>query len=336
VLNAILEAATKGNLYPYGQLDLRAKLGARDDLGADNVLIGAGSTEIIDVLIRTFVAPGEEVLLSVPTFSMYEARTRTVGGIPVLVPLTEDHEHDVSKLIRAVTERTKLVFVCTPNNPTGLPVDEQDLRRILRLGLPTVIDEAYYEFGSEASLARLLGEFPNAIVIRTFSKAYGLAGLRLGYALGHSAVVQLLARVKVPWSVPSITIAAAIAALEDAPEFEARLREQKRERAMLVERLCRMPGVSALESEGNFVLIDVSRSGLTANRIVDGMLEQGVLIRSLATHHLGKTWVRVTVGTPEQNLQFLSAFERIVRRGRELDRALTPTPSFVAVRGDAE
>ncbi|HEY8943243.1 MAG TPA: aminotransferase class I/II-fold pyridoxal phosphate-dependent enzyme, partial [Polyangiaceae bacterium] len=175
VVNAILEAALRGNLYPGGADHLARKIADREGLAAGSVLLGSGSTELIDVVIRTFVAPGEEVLLSVPTFSMYEARTRIQGGIPVLVPMTEEHEHDLSAMLRAVTERTKVIFVCTPNNPTGGSVDVADLRRLLRLGLPTVIDEAYYEFAGHPSFVRLIEEFPNAIVLRTFSKAYGLA-----------------------------------------------------------------------------------------------------------------------------------------------------------------
>ena len=221
VLEAILDAATRGNLYPAGAAELREKLADREALDETNVVLGAGSTELIDLIIRTFVAAGEEVLLSVPTFSMYEARTRTVGGVPVLVPMTEEHEHDVAGLIRSVTERTKVVFLCTPNNPTGHATSETDLRRVLRLGLPTVIDEAYYELGSRDSVAHLLKEYPNAILLRTFSKAFGLAGLRLGYAFAHKVVIRLLNRVKVPWNIPSITVAAAMA----APRRRSRVRE---------------------------------------------------------------------------------------------------------------
>ncbi len=185
VINAIIEAATRGNFYPGGAPALKSKLALRDNQAEGSVILGAGSTELIDLVIRTFVGPGEEVLLSVPTFSMYEARTRTVGGIPVLVPMTADHDHDLSGLIRGVTERTKVIFLCTPNNPTGGRISESDLKRLLRLGLPTVIDEAYHEFSEGESFSRLLEEFPNAIVLRTFSKAFGLAGIRLGYGLAH-------------------------------------------------------------------------------------------------------------------------------------------------------
>jgi 1L-myo-inositol 1-phosphate cytidylyltransferase len=332
VVAAIMSAATRGNLYPSSGGELRGKLAQRDGFEQENCILGAGSTELIDLVIRTFVAPGEEVLLSVPTFSMYEARTRVVGGIPVLVPMSDEHAHDLSGLIRAVSERTKVIFLCTPNNPTGNPVQEAELRRILRLGLPTVIDEAYVEFGSARSLSHLIKDFPNAIVLRTFSKAFGLAGLRVGYALAHAAVIRLLARVKVPWNMPAITIAAAIAALDDAAEFEARMAELRETRDALILGISRIPGLVAIPSEGNFVLIDVSGTRLSAEELVDALLTDGILIRSLAVHHAAKSYVRVTVGTRRDNQRCIAALERAVAK-----RVRDARPSlFVAALGDAE
>ncbi|HYQ30056.1 MAG TPA: histidinol-phosphate transaminase, partial [Polyangiaceae bacterium] len=229
---------------------------------------------------------------------------------------------DLSGLIRGVTERTKVIFLCTPNNPTGGRISEADLKRLLRLGLPTVIDEAYHEFGEGASFSRLLEEFPNAIVLRTFSKAFGLAGIRLGYALAHPAVVRLLSRVKVPWNIPAITLAAASAALDDAAEFDARISELRVAREELVEKLARIDGLLPVPSEGNFVLIDVSATAQSADRLVEAMLKDGVLIRSLSVHHAKRSYVRVTVGTREQNGRCVAAFERVLggRARREAHR----------------
>jgi histidinol-phosphate aminotransferase len=337
VLAAIVEAATRGNFYPGGARELRHKLGAREGRDDASVLLGAGSTELIDVAIRTFVGPGEEVLLSVPTFSMYEARTRVVGGIPVLAPMTEDLEHDVPALIRAITERTKVIFLCTPNNPTGNRIAESDLRRILRLGLPTVIDEAYYELGSGRSLSHLLDEFANLILLRTFSKAWGLAGLRLGYALAHPAVIRLLHRVKVPWNLPSLTIAAASAALDEAEAFSARVAELKAARDELTTRIGRIRGVIAVPSEGNFVLVDMSPTGVGADDVVAAMLAEGVLIRSLSVHHATKRYVRITVGTAEQNERCAEALARVLQRlGRRAPRPATAPATYAVLNSDAE
>ncbi len=328
VMQAIIDAASRGNHYPGGGKALSDKISRREGLATGSVLFGAGSTELIDVVIRTFVGPGEEVLLSVPTFSMYEARTRVTGGIPVLVPMTDTHDHDLNGLIRAVNERTKVLFLCSPNNPTGNRMSQTDLRRMLRLGLPTVIDEAYFDFETDGSSTGLLAEFPNAIVLRTFSKAFGLAGMRLGYALAHPVVIRLLSRVKVPWNVPSLVLAAATAALDDQAEFEARREELSSGRQDLYNALSLVPGLAPVQGEGNFVLIDVSRTGHSAERLVEQLLEQGVLIRSLTVHHAARSYVRVTVGMREQNLRCVRAFERVLGRGvRREPMTLAAPPS---------
>ena len=318
VIEAIVAAARKGNLYPTGMTELRQKLGVREGLDGEHVMLGAGSTEVIDIIIRTFCGPGEEVLLSVPTFSMYEARTRTMGGIPVLVPMTPDADFDVSALISAVTERTKVIFLCSPNNPTGNPIQEAALRRILGLGLPTVIDEAYYELGeTPESLVYLLAEYPNAIVSRTFSKGFGLAGMRIGYAIAHPVVVKLLSRVKLPWNVSGLAIAAASAVLDDMEEQEGRLKQLRDGRAYLLRELAAMPGVTAMPSEANFVLVDVAACGTTSDAVLAGMLERGVFVRALTVHHAGRGMVRITVGTREQNERCIAVLQRVLGVGIE-------------------
>lgn len=315
VRDAIMAAAERANEYPVAPRTLSAKLGARDGVDPAGVVLGAGACELIDVAVRTFVAPGEEVLITVPTFSMYEARARVVGGVPVLVPLS-DGGLDVPAILRAITERTKVIFVCTPNNPTGHELEEGALRRILRLGIPTVVDEAYLDFASgasSASTARMLAEFPNAIVLRTLSKAFGLAGLRLGWALTHPAVARLLMRAQVPWTVSAITLAAADAALDDTAEQTARIAALRQGRAWLEREIATIAGVTVVRGEANFVLCDTSATGLPSDAIVDGMLREGVLIRSLVAHHMDRRFVRVSVGTEEQNVACVGAMRRVLK-----------------------
>jgi histidinol-phosphate aminotransferase len=315
VVEAIVRAARAGNLYPSSGIELKRRLATREGYDEGHVVLGAGSTELIDLVIRTFAAPGEEVVISVPTFSMYEARSRVVGALPVLVPMTEDLEFDVPQIISSVNERTKVIFLCTPNNPTGNRLSESALRRVLRLGLPTVIDEAYHELGETTeSSAHLLAEFPNAIFLRTFSKAFGLAGIRLGYAFAHPAVARLLMRVKVPWSVSTLTLAAAEAALEDVEEFESRLLQLREGRAYLERELSTIAGVEVIHGDGNFVLLDTSMAGVAAATVVATMIDEGVLIRSLDVHHARRGFVRVTVGTAEQNELCVRALRAVMAR----------------------
>ena len=323
VIRAVLDAARRGNIYPDGARALRERLAGREGFTEDYVTLGTGSTEIIDLIIRTFVAPGEEVVLSVPTFSMYEARTRAVGGVPVMVPITDDNAFDVHGIISSVTERTKVIFLCTPNNPTGARIDEATVRRIAGLGLPTVIDEAYIEFADRPqTLSHLLAEFPNAIVLRTLSKAFGLAGFRLGYSFSHPAVTKLIGRIKLPWNVNGVTIAAAMAVLDDIAEFEDRMRKVRSGRGFLAHELSKVSGLRAESTDGNFVLVDMHDTGIDPEVFVETLLDQGVLIRLLSVHHADHNYVRVTVGNDEQNRRCVEAMRWTVQH-------LSPRASMV-------
>jgi histidinol-phosphate aminotransferase len=188
-----------------------------------------------------------------------------------------------------------------------------------------VIDEAYYDLGeSQASLAHLLVEFPNAMLLRTFSKGFGLAGMRVGYVLAHPAVIRLLSRVKIPWNISSITIAAATAAIDDVVEQEERLRALRQGRADLIRDLGALPGVTALASEANFVLVDVARTGVAADLILREMLDRGVFVRTLTVHHAGRGMIRITVGTAEQNRRCVEVLRQVLHASAE--RAAAPMP----------
>jgi histidinol-phosphate aminotransferase len=316
VTAAVMSALTRGHRYPDAAMgrELRRRLAAEHGLGEESCVLGAGSSEVIDLVVRTFVAPGEEVVIAVPTFSMYESRTRVAGAVPVLVPMRDDLTLDVSAVLEAVTERTKVIFLCSPNNPTGKRVSAGVLHRLLRLGIPVVLDEAYVEFGDGASEASLVAAHPNLLVVRTFSKAMGLAGLRVGYALCAEPVARLLHRVKLPWNVSTVALAAALAVLDDVAELARQRAVVREERAMLVRELGRMPGVAAFASDGNFVLLDIHETGMTADAIVQAMLHDGVFIRSLASHHLRRGYVRVSIGSPEENRRCVESLRRTLDR----------------------
>lgn len=317
VIAAVTDVLARGHLYPDAALsrELRERLGAPYELPEESCVLGSGSSEVIDLLVRTFVAPGEEVLIAVPTFSMYESRTRVAGGVPVLVPMRDELVPDLPALLGAVTERTKLIFLCSPNNPTGRRLDEATLRRVLRLAIPVAIDEAYVEFGDGPSVAGLIHAHPNLMVVRTFSKAYGLAGLRIGYALAAPPVARLLSRVKLPWNVSTLALAAALAVLDETDVFESHRRHLVEERRWLQRSLSGLPGVTVFEGEGNFVLLDIHECGLSADTLVQALLREGIFIRALASHHLKRGWVRVSVGRTDDNRRCVEAFKRVLRQG---------------------
>lgn len=315
VLDAILEAARKGNLYPGSGPELRKRLGEAAGLSAEHVVLGDGSTDVINFVVHTFVAPGEEVVIPVPTFPMYEARVKVAGGLPISIPLKPDFYWDMEAILKAVTPKTKLIFICSPNNPTGNQIAEEDLLRILELGVPTFFDEAYYGLQTKViTQAPLIQKYRHLMVNRTFSKAMGLAGFRIGYLLCDPGLASYFNRVRLPWNVSLIGLAAALAGLEDTDDLDAKRQNALRGRAYICDEINKMPGLRAFPSEGNFVLIDASVLKKEATEIRDYMAEKGIFIRPMGGHHLPKGYIRITLGTPEQNRAFIRIFGEYVRQ----------------------
>jgi len=313
VVEAVMEAVRLGNLYPGSGEDLRRKLAAPVGLGPDNVALGNGSTDVINFIVHALVAPGEEVVIPVPTFAMYETRTKIHGGKPVLVPIHDDFYWDVDGMLKAINARTKLVFVCTPNNPTGNQIKEEDIRRILKAGVPTVIDEAYYELEEEPrSLAFLLKEFPNAIVNRTMSKAFGLAGLRVGYCFADERLISYFNRTRFPWNVSLLALAGALAAVDDKADQRHKYENNREGRVYLQEAIDEIPGLRSYPSDGNFVLFDASVVGKDSNEMRDDLIARGVFIRPMSPHHMKPGFLRVTIGTPGQNERFIEILRAYV------------------------
>ncbi len=321
VLDAVLDAARNSNLYPGSAVALRQKLADRVGLSPDQVILGNGSTDVINFTISTFMAPGEEIIIPVPTFSMYETRARIHGGAPVLVPLSAaPHFYwDVDAILKAITGKTRLIIICTPNNPTGNQIEEKDLRRILDTGLPVFIDEAYFELeDQQRSWAYLIAEYPNAIVSRTMSKAYGLAGFRVGYAYASPQVASYLNRVRFPWNVGLVPIAATLAALDEEDDLRHKRQTIIDGRQRLVDEINRIPGLRAFPSEGNFVLIDASILNRSSMTIRDDIIARGIFIRPMSPHHMKEGYIRVTVGTPEQNQRFVEILRQYVKECLDL------------------
>lgn len=311
VLERLAAHAPTINRYPRVRPEaLAAALADRHGVDAAQVTIGAGSVSLCTLLAQATLRPGDEAIHPAPSFEIYGPATVMAGGTPVAVPL-RNHRLDLDAMLAAVTPRTRLVFLCTPNNPTGPAVAHDDAARLLA-ALPEhlllVVDEAYREFVTSAGRAdglELLRDDPRVVVLRTFSKAYGLAGLRIGYAVASAEVADVLRRVIVPFSVTTLAEQAALASLE--PQAEAELTERVAtvvaERTRVLDELAAL-GVHTVSSDANFVFLPALGDPLTVARAYE---DEGVILRALPPHG-----VRATIGAPDENDRFLEATERIL------------------------
>ena len=310
-LAAAKQALEHGELYPDGGcFELRQKLARVRGLEPDQLVIGNGSNEIIEFLGHAFLGPGDHVVMAAPAFVVYKLVTLLFGAKAIEVPL-RDWRHDLNALSAAITPQTKLVYVCTPNNPTGTANSEADLHAFVR-SLPghviAVIDEAYAEFlENPPDLRPLIREGRNVVCLRTFSKIYGLASLRVGYGYASADLCALLNRVRQPFNVNGIAQAAAVAALDDH-EFATRCARENRAGLAQIENGCRRLELEFVASVANFMLVKVG----DGDRVFDRLQRRGVIVRPVRSYGLPE-WVRVTVGTREQNERLLAELEAAVR-----------------------
>jgi histidinol-phosphate aminotransferase len=313
IVQAVVEAARGVNRYPdHRATAVREALAGWLGVDADQVAVGTGSSGLLQQFVTAYVDPGDEVLYPWRSFEAYPIFTTLMGGESVTVPLTDDLRYDAAGLAAAVTPRTKLVFLATPNNPTGVATDTNGLAAIVE-GVPddvvVVVDEAYREFVDPSfgdPVAELVPRFSNVVVTRTFSKAHGLAGLRLGYAIGDPRVIATIDKTLLPFTVNSLAQAAALAAIEHEAEITARVHAILAERARVESGLA-AAGWTFPDHQGNFVWLAV---GEATDEVGLGLERRGVVVRPFSDDG-----VRVTIGTPAENDRFLAALSDVVGEG---------------------
>lgn len=303
VREAIVKAMDNINRYPdNGYAALRERLAAHVGFAPNQISVGCGSVSLCQQLIQITASVGDEVLFAWRSFEIYPLQVRTAGATPVPVPLA-DHTHDLDAMLAAITDRTRLIFVCNPNNPTSTVVDPVKLAEFVAKVPPhilVVLDEAYVEYirhGLLPDSLALVRKHPNVVVLRTFSKAYGLAGLRIGYAVAHEDIVTALGKVYVPFTATSVSQAAAIACLDAADELLARTDAVVAERARVSTAL-RDAGFELPDSQANFVWLPLSPEDTVD--FVDSAADNKLLVRPY-----GGEGVRVTVTVPDENDLFL-------------------------------
>ncbi|MGB9885673.1 MAG: histidinol-phosphate transaminase [Moorellales bacterium] len=315
-LEALVTALPDLFYYPEGSCRrLRAAIAERLKISPDNIVVGNGADELLKVIPLAFLREGEEVIIAEHSFTEYTLVTRLLGGQPVYVP-RRGLRQDLRRMAEAVTPRTKLVFVCNPCNPTGTMVSREEAEDFLARVPERVIvifDEAYREFASASDFPDLLPHIragrKNLIILRTFSKAYGLAGLRVGYGIAHPELIGWLNRVRDPFNVNTLAQVAATAALDDQ-EHVARSQQMVWEGREYLYRAFETLGLEYEPTQANFILVNV---GKDCRRVFRELLLEGVIVRPADIWDL-PTYVRVTIGTAEQNRRFVEALQRVLTR----------------------
>ena len=306
VLETIIKYAKMANRYPDQGLVVRSKIAEINGLdGPENVMLGNGSSEVYDNVFRMFLAPSDEVIQQTPCFGIYKLRGTILGGKMVSVPMAyKDRRllYDPDAILKAVTERTKIIVIANPNNPTGNFMDAAAFVRIAETGIPFVIDEAYVEYaGLGMSQVGLTKKYKNVIVTRTLSKAYGLAGMRFGYAMADKEVVAQISAALIPWNVGTIPMWAALAALEDAEALAYRVKFNNSEVDFIQESLADVPGLVIFPSKANYILFDCGATGKKGKDIVAYAEQKGLIFRPETEKYGSDGWFRITIGTKEEN-----------------------------------
>lgn len=299
------------NRYPDPQQgEVKAKISDLKGVSEKNILLGNGSDEVLDLVFRAFCEPGNDNIITLPpTYGMYKvlADINNIENKEIL--LNEDFEPDVPEILNAVDENTRIIFLCSPNNPSGNSFDEDKISSILdNFNGLVVIDEAYIDFSENESWIQKLEFFPNLIVTQTFSKAFGLAGIRLGMLFASQDVITILNKIKPPYNINQQTQEQALKRLSDSEEIKIQIADIKREKGRLLKQLLQVSFVNKIyPSDANFLLLKVD----DANRRYEDFLEMGIVLRNRSTQPLCENCLRITVGTEKENEQLIRAFKKL-------------------------
>ena len=314
---AITEQLGQLARYPDGNgYYLKQALADFNDIDIERITLGNGSNDLLDILARSFVGSDDAIVYSQYAFVVYSMLAKMQGATGIEVP-AQRYGHDLKAMSQAVLDNpnTKMVFIANPNNPTGTQLKQDELHQFVASLPPSVLvvlDEAYIEYSPDSNNRALLDTYDNVVIVRTFSKAYGLAGLRVGYALSSAPVAELLNRIRQPFNVSRVGLAAAEAALGDQ-DFIANSRESNKEQMRWLEKQFDALGLGFVKSHANFIMveIEVEMEDVSAITVNKALLEQGVIVRPLIAYGL-KNWLRITVGVAEDNLRLIDTLRSIL------------------------
>lgn len=311
-LKAIRDSLHDINRYPDGagyylKKALAKKLSAIESVSEDELILGNGSNELLNIAAKTFMQDGNDAVMAVPSFIVYSMAVQSVGGRPIEVPL-KNYTHDLEAMADAVTPRTKIIFIGNPNNPTGTINRKDEFDRAMEKipeNILVVLDEAYYEYVSDPAYAdsmKYLHSKKNVLILRTFSKMYGLAGLRIGYGIAKKGILDDMNRLREAFNTNSIGQRAALAALNDSEHLSHSRNINEAGKKYLYEELS-LIGVKYVPTETNFIYIPLEK----AIAVYEGLMKMGVIIRPM-----GPKAIRVTIGLPEENKRFIDSFKTVI------------------------
>ncbi|MEM9823496.1 MAG: histidinol-phosphate transaminase, partial [Bacteroidota bacterium] len=297
------------NRYPDPlQKALKNKIASIKGVDPQQIFLGNGSDEAIDLLIRIFCRPGQDHILTLPpTYGMYKVSAALSAVAIKTVPLQSNFQLDVAQILAKANQQSKLLFICSPNNPTGNSIERQAITTLLKnfQGI-VVIDEAYIDFSGQTSCTELLAQYNNLVVLQTFSKAWGLAGIRLGMAFANGAIIQLFNKTKPPYNINTLSQQAALKALENHTEIQKQLGETCQERERLSIALKKMPFIQMIyPSDANFLLVKMTQPKI----VYRYLLEQKIIVRDRSKVLLCEGCLRFTVGTPKENQQLIQSLQ---------------------------
>jgi len=307
-VNQALADCSSLNIYPdNGQTELRELLRGYTGVGAERIVAGSGSNQLIDLVLRLFIEPGDEVINCVPSFSLYSFSTQICNAKLIEVLRSKDFNISVNAIKAAISPKTKMILLDSPNNPTGSVISLEEMREILDTGLPVLIDEAYYEFSGE-TVVPLTGQYKNLMVLRTFSKWAGLAGLRAGYGIFPSKVAEHLLKIKLPYNVNVAALVAIQESLQDLDYLMGNVKAIIKERDRLFGELEKVEFLKPFPSRANFILCSVADG--KADELRQKLEEKGILVRYFDTPLL-RNFIRISVGKPEHTDTLIKALQEI-------------------------
>ena len=316
-MKAIQDEIKSINRYPESQLhELVDEIAKYSDVKPSQVIIGGdGADEIIDVLAKTFIDDGDEFIVPLPSYMYYEYLLKQYGAKPVYAKWDMDkNELDVESIFDSITSKTKMIFLCSPNNPTGTLIDKEVLKDIASKNpdVLIVIDEAYFEY-SEVTNKDLINEFDNIFIIRTMSKVLGLAGMRIGYGLACDEIIEYMHRIKPVFSLTRLSFVAALNTFRDTEYIAESIEKGIESRQYLYEEISKIDGLNVYPSKSNFMLIGIKDTGFTSSELALELMKKGIIVRDCTSFKgLDEYWIRISICTLEEDKKFIEILKEVL------------------------